>query len=148
VRYAASPATDFTLPSGYAVVRGTTVEGAPQSPDRAVGSAGFTARKPRSLPGGFAPVEGNIVELRGVRTVHLLYSDGCRSVSLFENAAASNLEATGLQPRWIRIAGYTAEYAEDGGTALLSWSDGNLHYTLVGEAGVVDLRPIAASITP
>ena len=107
-------------------------------------NAGFAAREPRSLPDGFAPVEGNLVEIRGVRTLHLLYGDGIRTVSLFENAKASTLDATRLKPQSLRVGRRSAEYAEDGATALLAWSDGTLYYTLVGEVGVVDLARIAA----
>ncbi len=95
VGYAASiPASDFALPRGYALDRGAASEGPVESPDRAVHSAGFAVREPRSLPEGFAPVEANVVEMRGVPTVHLLYCDGIRTVSLFENAKASTLNAT------------------------------------------------------
>ena len=139
---------DFALPTGYALVRGAAFAASSESPDRAVRGAGFNAREPRSLPDGFAPVEGSLVEMRGVRTVHLLYSDGIRTVSLFENAKASTLDATRLQPQSLRVGGHSAEYAEDGATALLAWSDGTLYYTLVGELGLVDLRRIAASIAP
>ena len=104
--------------------------------------------EPRSLPEGFAPIEGTVVELHGVRTAHLLYCDGLRTVSLFENAQASTLEAATLRPRTMRVGAYEAEYAEDGSTALLAWSDGSLHYTLVGEVGQVDLPHLAAAMTP
>lgn len=147
VRYTASiPAMDFALPVRYAIVHGEASEGSSESPDRAVRGAGFPAREPHSLPDGFAPVEGNLVEMRGVPTVHLLYCDGIRTISLFENAKASTLDATRLKPQSLRVGGRNAEYAEDGATALLAWSDGGLHYTLVGEVGMVDLARIAASI--
>jgi negative regulator of sigma E activity len=147
VRYAGSiPTADFTLPKGYALVRDATLGEAPENPDLTVRRAGFAAREPRSLPDGFAPVEGTLVVLRGVRTVHLLYSDGIRTVSLFENAKASALDAARLRPQSLRIGGHSAEYAEDGTIALLAWSDGSLYYTLVGEVGIVDLRAVAASI--
>jgi hypothetical protein len=48
----------------------------------------------------------------------------------------------------MRVGAYEAEYAEDGSTALLAWSDGSLHYTLVGEVGQVDLPHLAAAMTP
>lgn len=149
VRYdAIVPSADFALPSGYALVPGAAFAASFENPDRALSGAGFNAREPRSLPDGFSPVEGSLVEMRGVRTVHLLYSDGIRMVSLFENARASTLDATRLQPQSLRVGGHSAEYAEDGATALLAWSDGTLYYTLVGEVGLVDLRRIAASIAP
>jgi negative regulator of sigma E activity len=149
IRYTRSiPDADFALPKQYALVEGPALGSRSEKPDRVVRSAGFAAREPRSLPDGFSPVEGNVVELRGVRTVHLLYSDGVRTVSLFENAKASTVDMRRLQPRPLRVGGHSAEYAEDGATALLGWSDGSLYYTLVGEFGLVDLPRIAASITP
>lgn len=147
VRYTASlPTADFALPMQYPLVRDGASEGSTQSPGRAVRSAGFPAREPHSLPDGFAPVEGNLVEMRGVRMLHLLYVDGIRTVSLFENAKASTLDATRLRPQPLRVGRRSAEYAEDGTTALLAWSDGTLYYTLVSEVGMVDLARIAASI--
>jgi negative regulator of sigma E activity len=147
IRYSTQrPAADFALPKAYAVVRGASLGEPPQPPDRVLGSAGFAAREPRTLPDGFSPVDGNLVDLRGVRTVHLLYSDGLRTVSLFESARASTLEATRFAPRWVRVGARSAEYAEDGAMALLAWSDGALYYTLVAEVGLVDLQRVAASI--
>ncbi len=148
VRYVPQlPSADFALPK-YAVVRDATLAETSETPDRVVSSCGFAARAPHSLPDGFAPVEGSLVELHGVRTVHLLYSDGVRTFSLFENAKASTLDATRFAVTPVRVGGYDAEYAEDGATALLAWSDGSLHYTLVGEVGLVDLTRVAAAVTP
>ncbi|MGA8474256.1 MAG: sigma-E factor regulatory protein RseB domain-containing protein [Candidatus Cybelea sp.] len=144
----AIPASDFALPSRYQLVQGPTFGDPPQSPDRVVRGAGFPARAPKALPEGFAPVEGSLVELKGVRTVHVLYSDGIRTVSLFENASASTLDMTGLQPEWTNVGVRRAEYAEDGAMALLAWSDGTLHYALVGELGLTELRQIAVSVAP
>ncbi|HVR46732.1 MAG TPA: DUF4367 domain-containing protein [Candidatus Binatia bacterium] len=149
VRYTAAVATaDFALPKQYQLVQGPTFGEPPQSPDSAVRSAGFAAREPRTLPEGFAPIEGTLVELKGVRTVHLLYSDGIRTISLFENASASTLDMTGLQTERTQVGGRTAQYAEDGAMALLAWSDTTLHYALVGELGLSELQKIAASIAP
>ncbi len=146
IRFApAMPASDFALPTQYARVPGPVFGEPSEDLDRVVRNAGFAAREPRSLPDGFSPVEGSLVELRGVLTVHFLYSDGIRTVSLFENAKASTLDMTRLQPQALQVDGRDAQYAEDGSTALLAWSDGNLHYTLVGELGLVDLRQIAPS---
>jgi negative regulator of sigma E activity len=148
IRYAAPmPPADFDLPKAYAVAQDPAFGEPPESPKRALGSAGFAAREPRSLPDGFVPVEGALVEPQGVRTVHLLYSDGVRTVSLFESVEASTLDAAQLQQRSIRIGDRSAEYTEDAGMALLAWSDGTLHYTLVAERGLVDLQRIAGSLS-
>jgi negative regulator of sigma E activity len=147
VRYVGTiPQADFALPKQYALVQGPTFGESSEDPQRVVRNAGFPAREPRSLPEGFAPIDGNIVELRGVRTLHLLYSDGIRTVSLFENAKPSTLDMTGLQPQQTNVGGRSAQYAEDGAMALLTWSDGSLHYALVGELELAELRRIAASV--
>jgi negative regulator of sigma E activity len=149
IRYSAPPPlADFALPRSYAIVRAAAFSAPSQPPDRLTGNAGFATRAPRTLPGGFSAVDGNLVDLRGVRTLHLLYSDGLRTVSLFESAAAASLAADRFAPRRVQVGAHAAQYAEDGATALLAWSDGRLHYTLVGEVGLVDLQRLAASITP
>lgn len=147
IRYVGElPSGDFALPAGYAVVRGAAFGEPFTTPQRVVDTAGFAAREPRALAEGFSPVDATVVELRGVRTLHVLYSDGLRTLSLFENAQASTLDTTHLRPQSVSVGNSTALYAEDGPTALLAWSDGTLHYTLVGDAGLVDLRRIAQSM--
>jgi len=147
VRYtAAISAADFSLPKQYQLVQGPTFGEPPQNPESIVHNAGFPARAPRALPEGFAPIEGTLVQLKGVRTAHLLYSDGVRTVSLFENASASTLDMTGLQTQRTQVGGRTAQYAEDGAMALLAWSDATLHYALVGELGIGELRAMAESM--
>jgi negative regulator of sigma E activity len=143
----APPEADFALPKHYAVVREASFAPS-QAPDRVVSAAGFTTRAPHALPGGFSPVDGNIIELHGIRTMHLLYSDGLRTVSLFESATAATLDSVRFETRSVLVAGHSAQYAEDGPTALLAWSDGRLYYTLVGEVGLIDFRRLAGAISP
>ena len=83
-----------------------------------------------------------------MRTVHLLYSDGLRTVSLFESVNAATLQSTLSEPRGVSIGGRAARYAEEGPTALLAWSDGRLYYTLVGEVGLIDLKRLAGAVAP
>ncbi len=47
--------------------------------DSLVAQAGFAAHNPKFLPLGFSPVEGSVETIQGVRTLHLLYSDGVRT---------------------------------------------------------------------
>ena len=147
VRYAPVASTVFDLPKGYTVVQPQRVNGAPSDPDRVVRSAGFAARKP-ALPDGFSPLEGDVVELRGIRTVQLLYSDGLRAVSLFEAATAVTPDMAPFHPDALNVGGRPAKYAQDGAIALLTWNDGTLYYTLVGELGEAELQRIATTITP
>ena len=149
VRYDATiPSADFALPKGYALVRGATLTASSESPDRAVSGAGFTAREPRSLPDGFAPVEGSLVEMRGVRTVHC---------STRTESARSRSSRTRRPRRWTQrvsnLNGCAWEVTvrsmpRTARARCCAWSDGTLYYTLVGELGLVDLQRIAASIAP
>lgn len=148
VRYVSVAASDFNIPSRYAVVRESDNEGPAQDPSASVRAAGFGAKEPLALPEGFAPVEGDLASPKGVRTVHLLYSDGLRTLSLFESATAAAPDMTKLRPQTASVNGRSAQYAEDGAVALFVWSDGKLHYTLVGELELIELQRIAVAITP
>jgi negative regulator of sigma E activity len=142
----AIPPADFALPKSYALVRGPIFGAASANLGRVVRNAGFAALEPRLLPGGFSAVEGNLVALRGIPTVHILYSDGIRTLSLFENTQPSALDMTRLEPKLLVVNGRNAQYAEDGTTALLAWNDGSLYYTLVGELSLAELQGIADQI--
>jgi outer membrane lipoprotein-sorting protein len=148
VRYGAVSSADFALPKQYGLVQAQTLQETSRDPARLARDAGFAARRPRLLPEGFAPLEGTLVEIRGVRTLDLLYSDGIRTVSLFECAAAVGPNMAPLHPEAIDVRGRSAEYAVDGTVALLSWSDGTLRYVLVGQLGRNDLTRFAATVTP
>ena len=51
-----------------------------------------------------------------------------------------------LHPESVSIGDRNGEYAEDGSVALLTWNDGSLYYTLVGDLGRPELQLIADSI--
>jgi hypothetical protein len=53
-----------------------------------------------------------------------------------------------FHPEAVIVGKRTGEYAVDGATALLSWSDGARCYTLVGEITLPELQRLAASVTP
>ncbi|HEY6485119.1 MAG TPA: hypothetical protein VIX83_01900 [Candidatus Cybelea sp.] len=148
VRYGPVPANDFSLPKGYAVVGGPKLQEVSSDPDRLIHDAGFAARKPGALPEGFTPLSGDVVDMHGARTVQLLYSDGLRTVSLFESATAVAPNMAPFHPQSVTLGGRTGQYGEDGSVDLLTWSDGKLYYTLVGELGMTELANIAGTITP
>ena len=147
VRYASVSPTVFDLPKGYAIVQPQRANGSSDDPDRVVSDAGFAARKP-ALPDGFSALDGDLVELHGIRAVQLLYSDGIRTVSLFETATAVTPDMAPFHPDALDIGGRPAQYAQDGSVALLTWNDGTLYYTLVGELSQTELQHIATAITP
>jgi negative regulator of sigma E activity len=142
------PSSDFDVPQDYAVEHGPSFGPPSDDPHGIVGRAGFNAREPKFLPDGFSPVEATLVSLDGVQTLHLLYSDGLRTVSLFQSQGAAAPDMAGLHGEVTTISGQDAQYAEEGPTKLLSWRDSGLYYTLVGELQLDELKRIASSIAP
>ncbi|HEX5275612.1 MAG TPA: sigma-E factor regulatory protein RseB domain-containing protein [Candidatus Rubrimentiphilum sp.] len=142
----AIPDQTFEIPSGLKQVRGRD-EGLPSNDVRAVvKSAGFRALGPKYLPDGFLPIAGEVTDVKGVRTLHLLYSDGLRTVSLFENARGAAVDMSRYTVHATKLQSRDAQYVRDGPTTLLAWADGNLHFTLVGELTLAELRRIGASV--
>jgi negative regulator of sigma E activity len=147
VRYTADiPEADFTLPKEYETVRGPTFDEASKDVAQVVRNAGFPARGPKVLPDGFSPVEGHMIAVKGVPTLQLLYSDGIRTVSLFENTGNATVDLQPLHPLTSTFSGRTASYAEQGPDMLLTWTDGPLHFALVGDLRLDELQRIATSI--
>ncbi|MHB8153164.1 MAG: sigma-E factor regulatory protein RseB domain-containing protein [Vulcanimicrobiaceae bacterium] len=140
------PKALFTVPRGMPQVDGPNY--GPPSPNiaRVAGHAGFTARSPRYLPDGFEPITAGIASIDGIRTLDVLYSDGIRTVSLYENARNAAVDLRRLNPRSIRVGSHLGLYAERGSTTLLSWRKGPLHLALVGALPIDELARIAASI--
>lgn len=142
------PSADFNLPKAYPLVRGEKIGEPSKDVAEVVRTAGFAAAAPRFLPDGFSPIEGHVIAIKGVRTLHVLYSDGIRTVSLFENPGASGLDLARLHPQPLKIGDRDAQYAERGTTTLLAWNDGSLHCALVGELPIDELQRIAGSVSP
>jgi len=107
----------------------------------------FKAHRPHYLPDGFIAVAADRTTDGGVPQAHLLYSDGIRMISLFENAGAS-LDLDGLRARTLQVGGVPAKLASRGSTSLLSWSKNGMHYALVGSLDPKELAKIAASVAP
>lgn len=139
-------AKDFDLPKGYAIVRGSTIATPSKNVAGVVRSAGFPVEAPHFLPDGFSPVEGHVVAIGGVRTLHVMYSDGIRTVSLFENAGSAAVDMAPMHPQSTSVAGRPAQYAQRGDDNVLAWSDGRLHCALVGDLSVPEMQRIAGSI--
>lgn len=149
VRYTGSiPKQLFDVPqSGYSRVKGPT-HGIPSNDLQAVvRAAGFKALGPKYLPEGFLPVAGDVSIIKGVRTLHLLYSDGLRTISLFENAGGAGVDLKSYTVHDTKVRSYPAQYMQDGATTLLTWAQGNLHFALVGEISRNELVQIASSVS-
>lgn len=143
----AIPAGLFAVPdAGYRRVQGPS-HGNPSSDlEAAVRTAGFKALGPKYLPEGFLPIAADVSEIKGIRTLHLLYSDGLRTVSLFENARGAPVDMKQYTVHQTKVRSYDAQYVEDGPTTLLAWAQNNLHCTLVGEISRDEIVKIASSL--
>ena len=150
IRYTGDlPEAIFAEPklSGYQVVKG--LDHAPPSNDleRVVKTAGFQAGFPKYLPEGFLPIAGDVSDIKGVRTLHLLYSDGIRTLSLFQNARSAAVDLSHYKVQDERVETHDAQYVEDGPTRLLAWQEeSGLYYALVGELSRKELLRIAGSV--
>ncbi|NNM98927.1 MAG: DUF4367 domain-containing protein [Candidatus Eremiobacteraeota bacterium] len=141
------PMPVFAIPSDLKRVD-RTVHRRPSNDIAAVlRSLPFKAERPHYLPEGFIAVAADRTNDDGIAQAHLLYSDGIRMISLFENASAS-LDLDGLHVRTLRVGPLSAKLASSGSTSLLSWSKNGIHYALVGSLDSVELTKIAASIAP
>ncbi len=144
------PSAIFAQPnmSGYQVTRGMDHGLLSNDLRRVVQTAGFQARGPRYLPEGFLPIAGDVSDIKGVRTLHLLYSDGIRTVSLFQNNRGAAVDLSRYHPQVVQLEDHRAQYVEDGPTKLLAWDEENLHFALVGDLSRTELTRIAASVVP
>jgi negative regulator of sigma E activity len=107
-----------------------------------------------TIPPGFQEVEGRRIigaensTFRGVRNLHLLYSDGIRTLSLFENNADSEPDFGGVKPSLTHFEGHDALFVKDGPTTLLTWREHGLAFALVGDLDLKKLTAIAISVIP
>lgn len=115
---------------------------------RMIDEAGFKSVGPRYLPDGFNIVGADVSQVNGVRNLHFVYSDGVRTVSLFENNAGAEADFGTLKPAVTRFEGHDARYVKDGPTTLLSWHEHGLAFALVGDLDLRELIQIATSVVP
>jgi negative regulator of sigma E activity len=114
----------------------------------AVRDAGFRPVGPRYLPEGFSLISADTSEVKGVKSLHLLYSDGLRNLSLFQNASDAAADFGALHPAAVSFEGHDAQYVKDGPTTLLSWREHGLAFALVGDLDIKELVEIAISVIP
>lgn len=148
VRFTAEiPSATFALPAHYSTTHGPSRGVPSDNPASIMALAGFPARAPHYLPEGFTPVAADLAQENGIRTLHLLYSDGLRTVSLFENARGAAVDMSGYRASSFSIGSVHGETVDEGSTTLLAWSQGSLHFALVGDLNRDELERIAASIS-
>jgi negative regulator of sigma E activity len=147
LRYTRSiPAAIFELPKGLRRVNGTSRALPSDNVAQVVAQAGFKASSPKYLPEGFTPTAADIISIKGVSTLHLLYSDGIRTVSLFQNDKDTAVDLSHYRVKDTTVGPSRARYVEDGPVTLLAWSRGGRHYALVGDLSLAELKRIGASV--
>ncbi|HTX56495.1 MAG TPA: DUF4367 domain-containing protein [Candidatus Acidoferrales bacterium] len=144
----AIPKAIFDIPAGLRRVNGMRRGHESTDVAQVIASAGFPALVPKYLPEGFSPIAGDVVSIKNVPTLHLIYSDGIRTVSLFQNERDAAVDLSHYKATPTTVANHPANYVEDGSTTLLAWSDGNRHFALVGELSLAELEKIGASVLP
>jgi len=108
----------------------------------------FKFVNPKYLPYGFTLDKGSADKHEGVETVQLIYTDGIQTFSLFENATGQLPSFEQGSPKQIEVGDKAGEAAYVGGNALISWNDGGLNLTMVGDLTPKELADIGASIKP
>ena len=151
IRYTGDiPDTTFTtkLPAGFTSVVGRNF-GEPSTDIGAViKGAGFTPVGPKFLPEGFSIISADVTTIKGIKSLHLLYSDGLRNLSLFENGSNASADFGALKPITTSFEKHDAQYVKDGPTTLLAWHERHLALTLVGDLELKELTDIATSVVP
>jgi outer membrane lipoprotein-sorting protein len=144
------PAAHFTLaiPPGYRSVQGRRYGDPSGQIGKAISAAGFTPIGPKYLPDGFSIVGADTSNVKTIKSLHLLYSDGIRNLSLFENDRAAAADFGTLRPTVASFEGHTALYVKQGPTTLLAWHEHDLAFALVGDLDLKELIEIAESVVP
>jgi negative regulator of sigma E activity len=136
------------VPEGYTQVTEAEREAPSLDLDRVSREAGFKPASPADLPEGFALVGASVETVNGVKTVHLNYSDGLRTLSLFENAAGAEADFGGEKPRSIALGEDQGKLVEHGATTLIAWKEKQLTLMLLGDLSRAELARIATSVIP
>ena len=143
------PAGVFTRDTaGYISVAGRNYAQPSTDLETTIKNAGFTPMSPKRLPDGFALVSADVSSINKIRSLHFLYSDGVRDLSLFENAGAAAADFGPFKVQKVRIEDHEGSYVTDGPTTLLAWRERGLAFALVGDLEIKELVAIAASVVP
>jgi negative regulator of sigma E activity len=144
------PSDDFSaaVPAGFQEIEGRRFADITGDLQRTFDAAGFKPVNPQYLPDGFHVIGAESTTIDGVHNIHLLYSDGIRTLSLFENDVDSAPDFGGVRPSVTHFDGHDAQYIKDGPTMLLTWREGSLAFTLIGDLDLKALTDIATSVVP
>jgi negative regulator of sigma E activity len=138
----------LAVPPGFQEIAGRHFASSTSDQQHALDEAGFKPVIPHYLPNGFSEVGADISMIKTVRNLHVLYSDGIRGLSLFENDTDDLANFDGLKPIATHFEGHDANYVRDGPTTLLAWHEHGLAFALVGDLDIHELTEIAISVVP
>jgi negative regulator of sigma E activity len=151
IRFTGQIPTDVfstAIPADFQQVEGRKFADITEDLQQTLEDAGFKAVNPRYLPDGFHMIGAENSTFRGLRNLHLLYSDGIRTLSLFENNADSEPDFGDVKPQITHFEGHDAVYVRDGPTTLLTWREHGLAFALIGDLDLKKLTEIAISVIP
>jgi outer membrane lipoprotein-sorting protein len=137
---------DLSIPQGMRLVQGATFGKAATDDATLASSLPFSIVRPESLPDGFTLDHDSVSMHDGVQTLQIVYDDGLRDFSLFENATAKLPTFEGVTPKKLDVGGTDGYAADFGGETLVTWNAGKLNLTLVGDLTAKELAAIGASI--
>ncbi|HLJ82837.1 MAG TPA: sigma-E factor regulatory protein RseB domain-containing protein [Candidatus Eremiobacteraceae bacterium] len=137
---------DLSIPQGMRLVPGATFGKAETDDATLASSLPFSIARPASLPDGFTLDHDSVSVHDGIQTLQIVYDDGLRDFSLFENATARLPTFEGMTPKKIDVGGKDGYAADFGGETLVTWNAGKLNLTLVGDLTAKELAAVGASI--
>lgn len=138
---------DLTVPTGMRLVEGTSFLRANTTDVRSLsGSLPFKVDEPRELPEGFTLEKANVDAHQGVQTLHLVYTDGLRTFSLFETKTSSAPQFGFATSKEIKVGESGGRYAYVDNNTVVTWNAGGLNFTLVGDLAPKEFAKIGASI--
>jgi outer membrane lipoprotein-sorting protein len=137
---------DLTVPPGMHVAPGATFAKAGKDVATLQSTLNFSVISPKYLPEGFTLDKASLASRDGIQSIELLYTDGLRDFSLFENSTERLPDlATSKAIDVGDASGVTTHLA---GETLVSWNANGLNITMVGNLTSQELAKIGASIKP
>jgi outer membrane lipoprotein-sorting protein len=139
---------NLSIPAGMTLVPGATYATKAASDVEATSAVTFTVVRPKFLPEGFELSHESVGTHDAVQTLQLVYDDGLRDFSLFENSTGRIPKFDNGAPHAIAVGDEDGFYAEAGNETIVSWKAGGLNLTLVGDLPAKELSAIGASLKP
>jgi len=138
----------LSIPTGMTLTPGAAYATLATSNNAATAALSFAVVQPKYLPNGFTLANESVGDHSGVQTLQIVYGDGLRDFSLFENSTSRLPTFDNAQPKKVTVGDADGASVDMGGETLLSWNASGLNLTLVGDLPVKELAKIGASLKP